>query len=47
VTIELSVQGKQTKVRLSQDNNPSDEARQHSEKNWQVMLDGLKKFLER
>lgn len=46
VTIELSGQGKQTRVRLSQDNNPSDAARQHSEKNWQMMLDGLKKFLE-
>jgi len=47
VTIELIGQGEQTKVKLSQDNNPSDEARQHSEKNWQMMLDSLKELLER
>ena len=47
VTIELSRQGTQTKVSLSQDNNATDEARQHSEKNWNMMLDGLKKLLEK
>lgn len=47
VTIELSEKGPQTRVSLSQDNNATDEARQHSEKNWMMMLEGLKKLLER
>ena len=47
VTIELSGQGSQTLVSLSQDNNASDEAREHSEKNWNAMLEGLKKYLEK
>ena len=46
VTIELSRKGKQTAVSLSQDNNATEEARQHSEKNWKMMLAGLKKQLE-
>lgn len=45
VTIELSGDGPQTKVSLSQDNNPTQEAREHSENNWNMMLDGLKKYL--
>jgi uncharacterized protein YndB with AHSA1/START domain len=47
VSIELSRQGAQTKVSLSQDNNATDEARQHYEKNWSMMLEGLKKLLEK
>ena len=47
VTIELSRQGTQTKVSLSQDKNATDEERQHSEKNWKMMLEGLKKLLEK
>ena len=47
VTIELAEDGSErTRVTLSQDNNPTDEARQHSEKNWGMMLDGMKKLLE-
>ena len=46
VTIELSGEGQQTNVSLSQDNNATEEAREHSEKNWNVMLEGLKKLLE-
>jgi len=46
VTIELSGKGDQTEVSLSQDNNPTEEAREHSEKNWETMLAGLKKYLE-
>lgn len=46
VTIELAEKGSGTEVTLSQDNNASDEAREHSEKNWGMMLDGLKKLLE-
>jgi len=47
VTIELSDEGNQTRVALTQDNNPTDEARVHSEKNWGMMLAALQKFLER
>ncbi len=46
VTIELSADGNQTHVLLSQDNNATEEARGHSEKNWGMMLAALKKFLE-
>jgi hypothetical protein len=47
VTIELAKQDGATLVSLSQDNNANEEARAHSEKNWNAMLDGLKKLLER
>jgi uncharacterized protein YndB with AHSA1/START domain len=46
VTIELSSEGNRTHVSLTQDNNPTEEARAHSEKNWGAMLSALKKFLE-
>jgi uncharacterized protein YndB with AHSA1/START domain len=46
VTIQLSAEGDKTRVSLTQDNNPNPEARLHSEKNWGVMLGGLKKFVE-
>jgi uncharacterized protein YndB with AHSA1/START domain len=46
VTIELSGQGDQTRVELSQDNNLTAEERKHSEENWRMMLAGLKKYVE-
>ncbi len=46
VTIELSGEGNQTRVSLAQDNNPTEQARDHSEKNWEMMLTALKKFME-
>jgi uncharacterized protein YndB with AHSA1/START domain len=46
VTIELSAKGSQTRISLSQDNNSTEEERQHSETNWGMMLAGLKKFVE-
>ena len=46
VTIELSDAGAATRVMLSQDNNPTETARSHSEKNWTLMLSGLKQFVE-
>ncbi len=46
VTIELSGEGSPTDVTLSQDNNPTEEAREHAKKNWRMMLEGLKKFVE-
>ncbi len=46
ITITLSPIGNDITVTLSQDNNPTVEAQQHSEKNWQMVLDGMKKLLE-
>ena len=46
VTIELSEHNGTTLVQLSQDGNPTDEARAHSEQNWRTMLEGLKKTVE-
>jgi uncharacterized protein YndB with AHSA1/START domain len=46
VTVELADEGGQTRVSLAQDNNPTEEARADSEKNWEWMLAGLKKLLE-
>jgi uncharacterized protein YndB with AHSA1/START domain len=46
VTIELSEHAGITRVSLAQDNNPTETARDHSEKNWSMMLDGLKRLLE-
>jgi uncharacterized protein YndB with AHSA1/START domain len=46
VTIELAERDSRTEVALSQDNNPTDEEREHSEKNWRMMLDGLRKYVE-
>jgi uncharacterized protein YndB with AHSA1/START domain len=47
VTIELSADGKRTRVTLSQDNNATEEERDHSSKNWETMLAGLKKYVEK
>jgi len=46
VTIDLSKQESGVYVALTQDHNPSDEAVSHSEKNWKMMLEGLKKAVE-
>jgi uncharacterized protein YndB with AHSA1/START domain len=45
VTIQLSRSGTGTHVRLTQDNNPTEDAQNHSRKNWTMMLEGLKKHL--
>ncbi len=47
VTVNLASEGNQTRVTLAQDNNATDEEREHSERNWQMMLAGLKQFVER
>jgi uncharacterized protein YndB with AHSA1/START domain len=46
VTIDLVDRGQQTLVALSQDNNADEKEREHSQKNWEMMLSGLKKLLE-
>jgi uncharacterized protein YndB with AHSA1/START domain len=46
VTIELNAEGDHTQASLAQDNNATEEARAHSQKNWETMLAALKKFVE-
>ena len=46
VTIELVGDDGRTRVTLTQDNNANEETREHSERNWEMMLSSLKKFLE-
>ena len=47
VTIRLSHEPLRTVVSLSQDNNPTEQSREHAEKNWGMMLASLKKLLEK
>jgi uncharacterized protein YndB with AHSA1/START domain len=47
VTVELSSQGTRTLLTLSQDNNASEQAREHSEKSWGIMLASLRDLLEK
>jgi uncharacterized protein YndB with AHSA1/START domain len=47
VTVELSPQGTGTLLQLSQDNNSTEEDREHAEKTWGMLLTGLKTFLEK
>lgn len=46
VTIELSQDESRTDVTLTQDNNRTAEGREHSQANWQNMLNGLKRHVE-
>ena len=46
VTVDLAPEGRQTRVTLSQDNNKTETEREHSEKNWEMMLAGLKRLVE-
>ena len=46
VTVELTADGNQTRVSLAQDNNETEDERAHSQQNWEMMLESLKKFLE-
>ena len=43
---ELKDDDGKTQVSLSQDNNPSEEAAQHSRENWEKMLSALKDVVE-
>jgi uncharacterized protein YndB with AHSA1/START domain len=47
VTFELAQGGGRTRVSLTQDHNATAEARDHSEQNWRVVLEGLKRLLEK
>jgi len=46
VRYELEARDGGTHVVLNQDNNGSEEEAEHSQQNWQLMLDGLKKTVE-
>jgi uncharacterized protein YndB with AHSA1/START domain len=46
VRYELTAQGSQTQLTITQDNNDSEEAARHSEQNWQMVLGGIKKLVE-
>lgn len=47
VTYELTESNGYTKLILTQDNNSTREDKNHSEQNWKMVLDGLKKLLEK
>jgi hypothetical protein len=47
VTVELSGDDSLTIVTLSQDNSPTEQARVHSQKNWELMLESMKNLLEK
>lgn len=47
VSYELAAEGSGTHVTVTQDNNASQEEADHSEKNWGMVLDGMKKLLEK
>ncbi|KAA5536402.1 SRPBCC domain-containing protein [Taibaiella lutea] len=47
VTVTLHPDKDQTEVKLSQDKNATEKARESSEKNWNMMLESLKKLLEK
>ncbi len=46
VSYQLSERNGRTKVTISQDKNATEEERQHSERNWNTILGGLKNLLE-
>ena len=46
VRYELTADGNGTRLTITQDNNESQEDANHSEQNWKMVLDGLKKLLE-
>lgn len=46
VLYELEKDGEKTRVRLSQDNNASEDEAEHSRANWEKMLSGLKTVVE-
>ena len=46
ITIDLVKKDNETLVTLTQDNNPDEKTKDHSEKNWKMMLASLKKLLE-
>ncbi len=46
VTIELSSNGAETVLSLAEDNNATEGEKKHSEENWKMMLESMKKLLK-
>ncbi len=46
VTIRLNAEDNQTNITLTQEGNGTEQEKEHSEKNWQMMLENLKKIVE-
>jgi uncharacterized protein YndB with AHSA1/START domain len=46
VSYELTSESSSTRLTITQDNNDSQEDVQHSEQNWNMVLQGIKKLLE-
>jgi uncharacterized protein YndB with AHSA1/START domain len=46
VTYTLSERGDGTEVTITQDNNSTEEEKEHSEQNWKTVLANMKKLLE-
>ena len=46
VSYELTPKDSGTKLTITQDNNPTPESAKHSEQNWNMVLNNLKKMLE-
>ncbi len=46
VTYTLSGKGDSTEVTITQDNNASEEEKEHSEQNWRTVLVGMRRLLE-
>jgi uncharacterized protein YndB with AHSA1/START domain len=46
VRYELSAEGDVTRLTITQDKNDSQEEANHSEQNWKMVLDGMKKLIE-
>jgi uncharacterized protein YndB with AHSA1/START domain len=47
IRYELSGSGTQTTLSISQDNNDSQDEADHSAQNWEMVLQGMKKLLEK
>ncbi len=46
VTYTLAERGESTEVTITQDNNSTEEEKEHSEQNWKTVLANMKKLLE-
>lgn len=46
VTYTLAERGESTEVTITQDNNSTEEEKEHSEQNWKTVLVNMKKLLE-
>jgi uncharacterized protein YndB with AHSA1/START domain len=47
ITFKLSEQNGKTHLTITQDNIPDEKTREHSEANWRMVLENLKKLLEK